>query len=640
MLRKFLVVVLLFLSNALLHGQNAQELLKSCDAVYSADPDSSYALSLRIETIAREQHDTLLLAKALAKKARYHILKSQFEDARSEVNDAIAFSEKKNDASNEAYALKLKAILLRRIGNEEEALSLQEQAVVLYSSVRDTAGKINVWLNLSNNYVALKKYDKAKAVLDSIALYPQQLSTSNGYFYHQNRGKWYTTQNQYEAALDEYALAKPIALQFRLTDSYVTLLTLIAEAQLHINDLAGAEASLDESCRLARENHLDNELDEALIQLTQLYVSKGDYRKAFATQQEKDSLEKVMYNIERINKINELEKRLELSEKEKQLTKKDLDLAKEKNEQERLRAQNIQLYIIIFFVFAVAVLTLLLLVRTRRLNTQIAGQKQLIEEKSAIIEDAYTSIRDSISYSKRIQNAILPTDAIVRSMFPESFILYKPKDIVSGDFYWFERWGNEILFAAVDCTGHGVPGAFMSIVGYNQLNEAVNVHGLAKPNLILNALNKGVSKALRQTDDEAVRDGMDIALCVYEPETRKLQFAGAYNPLWIVRGTEVIEVAADKQPIGAYPGQELKPFTLKELQLQPGDCLYLFSDGYADQFGGPNGKKFKYKKLQEVLKENASRDMTAQKNVLEEKFRQWMGSYEQVDDVLIIGIRV
>lgn len=628
-------------------AQKASSLVDASDAVYASDPDSSFVLSRKAELLAAQAHDTTEWARALSRNARYLLLKSRFEESGEALNKSIALAEVKNDTKTLAYAYKLKAIFTKRIGNLQEAIGYEEKAASLYSALSDTTGKCNVLLNLSLDYIDLKDFARGKAALDSIARYPAVLESSLGYFYHQNYGKLYASEGKYSLALEEYGIARPIAEKTKMLDSYVTLLSLIAEAQMNAGDLGKAEASLLESCRLARENKFDNELDESLVILTELYTRKGDYKKAFATQKEQAALNQSIYNLERINKINELEKQLQLSQKEKELAQKDLDLEKEKTETARLGTQIFILVISGFSVFVILVLIAVLLFRTRKLNRRIEGQKKLIEEKSAIIEDAYKSITDSIAYSKRIQGAMLPEKQFVASLFPQSFILYKPKDIVSGDFYWVEKKGNEILFAVVDCTGHGVPGAFMSIVGFNLLNEAVQVRGLRNPGAILDSLSAGISATLKQ-DEQAgedpfspaqVRDGMDIALCSWNAESRRLRYAGAWNPAWILRGGNIIELTADKQPIGAYQGQLAKPFTEKETVLEPGDCLYLFSDGYADQFGGEKGKKFKTSRLRELLQSVAQKPMEEQNEILESTHQNWRGNLVQVDDILVMGIR-
>jgi ligand-binding sensor domain-containing protein/serine phosphatase RsbU (regulator of sigma subunit) len=273
--------------------------------------------------------------------------------------------------------------------------------------------------------------------------------------------------------------------------------------------------------------------------------------------------------------------------------------------------------------------------------------KELQEEKEKLqlayseIDEKNKDITDSIHYAKRIQEAILPSDSNIKQLLPDSFVFYKPKDIVSGDFYWLEHWGPQTLIAAVDCTGHGVPGAFMSIVAHNILTQTVNVLGLAKPSLILNETNSQLSKKLNQNPEEAtVRDGMDIALCAINYKKSTMEFAGANNPVWLIRNGQVIEINGDKFPIGAFVGEELQLFTNHEWEIQKNDCIYIFTDGYADQFGGPKGKKFKYKQFQQLLLQIHEKPMTEQKEILQRANEDWQGELEQVDDILVIGIRI
>jgi len=261
-----------------------------------------------------------------------------------------------------------------------------------------------------------------------------------------------------------------------------------------------------------------------------------------------------------------------------------------------------------------------------------------LEEKNRIIEEKNKDIVDSINYAKRIQEAILPEPAEFSSLFPESFVLYRPKDIVSGDFYWVGEKNGRIVLAAADCTGHGVPGAFMSMIGNAFLNEIVMEKGVVSPDEILGHLREKIMKALKQGGGSETRDGMDISLISMENGSGKLEYAGANNPLWVVRGKAVEDLKADKQPIGITAGDSL-PFRKQSISVQKGDCVYLFTDGYADQFGGKDGKKFKYKPLQELLAGNSALPMNEQKKMLDRTFTEWKGNLEQVDDVLIIGFR-
>ena len=222
-----------------------------------------------------------------------------------------------------------------------------------------------------------------------------------------------------------------------------------------------------------------------------------------------------------------------------------------------------------------------------------------------------------------------------------SFIFYRPKDIVSGDFYWIEQKNDTVCFAAVDCTGHGVPGALMSVVGFNLLTQAVNEMSLTVPAEILKHLDQGVTKTLRQSEDgKGVKDGMDLSLCSLNLKTHELQYAGAYNSLYYIKDGKFHEVKSDKFPIGVNIDGKVDNYTNHSIQLKKGDCVYLFSDGYADQFGGVKGKKFKYNQLKELLHKNYLLPIEQQNEQLAKAFDSWKGDLEQVDDVVIIGVRV
>ena len=238
-----------------------------------------------------------------------------------------------------------------------------------------------------------------------------------------------------------------------------------------------------------------------------------------------------------------------------------------------------------------------------------------------------------------MQEAILPPKEFVEEVMPNAFILYKPKDIVSGDFYWIEKKNGKVYFAAVDCTGHGVPGAFMSIVGYNALNEALRQFDT--PAEILDSLNHGISKTLHNNAmGSTTKDGMDLALCCYDEATKELQYAGAYNPLYLVRNQEITQLKADKFAIGTYFEDKTKKYTNHVLNLEKDDYIYIFSDGYADQFGGPKGKKFMYKRFRDYLLSLTGKSMETQKNFLNNGIEQWKGPLEQIDDILVIGFHM
>jgi len=271
------------------------------------------------------------------------------------------------------------------------------------------------------------------------------------------------------------------------------------------------------------------------------------------------------------------------------------------------------------------------------MEEKVAHQTSEIREQKERVTELYSDLQASIDYAQRLQATILPSAEAIREVFPQHFVFYRPKATVSGDFYWFANKGKKRMVAAADCTGHGVPGAFMSLVGHNALNQATKVYN--KPSQVLNTVNRLSAQALRAEENHLVKDGMDIVLCSIDMESLEMEFSGAQNPAYIVRNTELIELDGDAFSIGSYVNGE-REFSPKNFTLQSGDCIYLFSDGYADQFGGPNGKKFMRKQFRQLLIDIYGLPMDEQKNQLSARFDAWRGDGEQIDDVLVIGIRV
>jgi serine phosphatase RsbU (regulator of sigma subunit) len=342
-----------------------------------------------------------------------------------------------------------------------------------------------------------------------------------------------------------------------------------------------------------------------------------------------------------------LETKYETEKKELQITNQTFEIeAKEKQNQQKS-------LIILFGTLALlgtgffAVMAFINFRKAKKANLIIENQKMEVELKNEeithqkdLVDEKQKEIIDSINYAKRIQQAVLTGEDVWNKISKEYFILFKPKDIVSGDFYWaYNTPNNRSIFCLADCTGHGVPGGFMSMLGNSFLNEIVVENKIFKADQILNKLRSKIIHALEQKGGTQQKDGMDMSLCVWNKLDNTLEFAGANNPLWLLRGKELQEYKADKMPIGLYLETET-PFSSVTIQLQAGDIIYLSTDGYADQFGGPKGKKLKYKPLIESLIKNSALPMAEQKNILDSTFNDWMHKHDQVDDVSLIGVKV
>jgi len=277
-----------------------------------------------------------------------------------------------------------------------------------------------------------------------------------------------------------------------------------------------------------------------------------------------------------------------------------------------------------------------LIIEKRILEQKVAERTAEVVQKSKEIEEKNRDITASIRYAERIQRAMLPPE----DSFVETFVLYMPKDIVSGDFYWMYDNGDEQFIAACDCTGHGVPGAFMSIIGHNSLNKVVREFGITRPGAILDQLNAEVVKALTRRNEETINDGMDLTLIAFNRKKFTLDYAGAYNPLYLVRKGEVVTYKADRFPIGMSSLEAKKTFQNQQIEILSGDMIYMCSDGYADQFGTAESKKFKSGNVKKLLGEIWNLPLKEQRDRLQKEILNWKGDLPQVDDIMFIGTRI
>lgn len=496
--------------------------------------------------------------------------------------------------------------------------------------------------NIGMTYYYLNNYDKAMDYYNkSYKISEQEGNKTRMALMLNNMGSIFAERGLMDNALDYFTKAFEIQKQEGDKERMAMALNNIGEVYLDKKDYKSAIAKYEEGLSLAMEIKDKDDQKNSYDGLHQTYLGMNDYQNAHKYLELFMDVKDSIFNAENTSQVNELLAKYDAKQKEQEIS-----LLQKDQEIHRVWKNALVIGVLLLLLLAI-VLWNRNKVKQRansvlsEKNKNIEIQKTEIENKNAELNLKNKEITDSIKYAKHLQMAILPPSTLVNHLLPENFILYKPKDIVSGDFYWLEEWGTQVLVAAADCTGHGVPGAFMSIVGNNLLHQAVNVYGLSRPFLILNNLNKNISKMLHQTaDSSTVRDGMDIALISIDRTKMLLEYAGAYNPLWIIRDDKLIELKADKHPVGAFVGEDLKQFTGHNVELKKNDLLYIFTDGYADQFGGPKGKKFKYKALQELLLQHREKSMEGQKQLLNSTIEKWRGSLEQVDDILIIGIRI
>jgi serine phosphatase RsbU (regulator of sigma subunit)/lipopolysaccharide biosynthesis regulator YciM len=562
--------------------------------------------------------------------------------------EAYKIFEKANDKRGMARALIVSGNVYRLLENYDKAVTDYERALTLSTEIHDTALQASCLNNLSIVYGAKGEHDSALTYLRQA----RKIHEQSGNYYPlakvlNNMGGEYFEKAMMDTNSMYYQLALDTAIEY-----YLAALDL----RKKIGDRRGQASSLNnlgavsleqgnvdkaiEYFQRARELALEiQSLDMLMLineSLYEAYVRKGDVELALKYFRDFADVKDSIYTSDMSNSIAEMQARFDVEKAESEAR------ATEKQKTIIIWSSviaGILMFIIIFFIWRQSK-------ERERVNVELNQQKQEIESKNVALNSANQEIElknkditDSIRYARRIQEAILPELEFMTTFGKTGFVLFKPKDIVSGDFYWMARKGEYLLFAAVDCTGHGVPGAFVSIVCSNLLSQSVNEHGLIQPHDILNDVNARLSVTLRQRLDESkVRDGMDIALCVLNTSTGMLSFAGAFNPAWIVRDKQIIELKADKFPVGNFEDEALRVFAKHDMQLQKGDRIYVFSDGFSDQFGGPQGKKYKRVKFVDFLIRIQQHPLYEHKGLLEREHLAWRGEMEQIDDIVVMGI--
>jgi tetratricopeptide (TPR) repeat protein len=534
----------------------------------------------------------------------------------------------------------------------DEAMRYYQKAMKMHSENKDSAGIASSYNNIGTVLdfqgkldEALEYYKKSFDLKVSINFPRGLASTLN------NMGIIYSKKQQHDEALKCFTKALTFSGPNQDKISQTVSYEGIGSVYYEKKNYGLALSYLEKSLALSRETGSKMDLLSVYEKLALCYAALGNYVKAFNIQQELIKTRDSVLTEENSLQVNEMTAKYESEKKQLQIENLNKDnalQAVELNKKElEVRQQNQQK---MFFALGFLLVSLLagFIFRSYRQKQQtneiISAQKQEVELQRDLVQTKSKEITDSIFYARRIQHALLASDALLQKNFPEYFVVNKPKDIVSGDFYWaaaVETEGREsFYFSVADCTGHGVPGAFMSLLNISFLNQAVTEKKIQSPELIFDHVRERIITSLNPIGSEVEsKDGMDAIICLFDFKGMWLRFSCANNPLWLIRDNVVKEFSADKMPVGMYHG-ESKPFTKQTLGLRKGDVIYLFTDGYADQFGGTKGKKFKYKQFQELLLKNHKLPMEEQRSLLDATIDKWRGNLEQVDDILVVGIKV
>src|SRR6218665_1692099 len=528
-----------------------------------------------------------------------------------------------------------------RQGDDRKAVSYYLQAVAAHKKAGRESPLSSPYNNLGAVYMNLNMADSAEYYLDLCTAYNKEtnnrLGLVNNYV---TLSEIYSATHRNEKSL-EYAV-KSVNLVRQLNEKYLAGRSLMQLGKLLYHNKRHKEAGdiFMECLELAGETGDLDIRKEAALYLSRIYDDAGDYKRALDYFKQHKNYADSLLNGGNIRQIRAAEAKYENEKKQAEI---DLLAEKQKLSEAKREKDKLYLYVAIAGIVGLAGLIVLLFRNNRskqKTNRELAAYNQEVKYQKDLVEGKNKEITDSINYAQRIQQSILTNHSYFEKHTRDFFILFQPKDIVSGDFYWALKHDKRLMVMTADCTGHGVPGAMMSMMGVNFLNEIVSEKKITSPAAVLNQLRKEIIKALNPEGSLVeAKDGMDCSLCSFDMDTLTLRYANANNRFYVLRKGQLIVSQVNKMPVGAGHNSET-PFTEFELGLQKDDLVITFTDGYADQFGGPKGKKFKYRQLEELLVAHAHQPLNVLQSKLEESIKAWKGNLEQVDDICIVGIKV
>ncbi len=643
-MKKFFVIAIVVFGFAICKAQNSRA-IDSLNALIKKLPDDTnkvnalFELGRRYDIFQSKEHinyfiSALNLAKRLEFKkgmpriyrslTQYCIIKGMYDRSEKycfEFLDLLSELKMEEEKFN-VYSL-LGNISLRK-GNLKQAQAYYHTVRAHRFQGKDEFKQANSYVNLMIVCMATKEHDsalwygnKAAELYEHVDKKSEMANALSGV------AEAFRKLNKYNAAQTNAFESLRIYKSIKNPLGVCNALNEIGQIYKAQNKLDSAIKTFEVCLKYADTLNLLEMRRDCYKSLSDIYKLSGNYAKALEDHVLFKAYEDSLGMEQQKGKMLQVEFEYDLSKKEKRLLEQSFEI------ESKTKQQN-------FLLLGIGAIVILLLISYRAYK-QKKESSEIIAKQKELVEDKQKEILDSINYAKRIQNAILAREESIKKYLPESFLLYLPKDIVAGDFYFFEVTDEHIFYAAADCTGHGVPGALMSVVCSNSLTRCVKEFDLSKPGDILDKARLLVVETLKKSGEE-VKDGMDISLLCISRKNGQVTWAGANNSLCYIHKGNFVEIKADKQPIGLFDNP--KPFTTHLLQLEKNDMLYLFTDGYADQFGGPKGKKFKYKQFEEILIRNASREPSEQLSILKEKFVNWKAQLDQVDDVCVIGIRV
>lgn len=632
------------------------------NSVYKLMSETLLAKALKDESLeflykglikSNEIGDTLFMSWYLTKIPLIELEVGNVGRAMEFALRAKMLSEETADSVGLAISLRTLGAIHTTIGNYPSARANIERSIALFINHSDSlevakAYTVRAELQLNEGKLFDSEYNIKKAI---------SLLNSNSQEYYRAIsmiGWVYTNKGDFQQALSSFQIA--IAFQEKFDDKDGLAITYLRLGQLFLktSKVEKAIETFQKSIKIGKITGQVDIVRQAYKGLSLVEGKRKRHIEAFSNLNSYVMLTDSLFNLQKVSEASKLEEQFELSKRENLIKSKEIELQQRQDYILQQRQMQVLLWIVIALFFGIIVFATREYRSKKRTNSELGLQKIQLEEQTKIAETKTRNFTDSLNYAKRIQQAILRASLRLGELFPNSFLLFIPREIVSGDFYWLKEKTGKILFAVADCTGHGVPGAFMSIIGTYSLNRVVNEFNLNSPDEILNHVNELFANSLEQHQGAEIFDGMDIALCSYNPKTLELNYAGANMPLHILRKvglpqasstiavknkTHVLyQVRPNKQAIGSH--FEKESYVNHSIKLLEDDVIYLFSDGFSDQFGGNDGRKYRAVEFRNLLCNLSDTPICDQKKVLQANFDEWKGKRLQIDDVTVLGIKV
>ena len=624
-----------------------------------------YRKSLKLR---KENNDNIGVSVVLNNLADIYEKKGDILTALDLHNESLSICEKEKDYQGMIFSLNNIAGIFFAQDDTARALEYYNKSLKIAKQIGDNQSIAYTFVNLGSIYKKAHKFDIALNYFDSsIVIFNKIQDISGLATSYNNIGFIHHKQKNYEQAIKYYT--KSLKIWQNIDNKQKTASTYInlANSYYKKGDIKQAEELASKAYNLSKKLGFPEEISQAAYLLSGIYDKLSNVKKSYFYYKQAVTMRDSVFNNNNFKELQKKQARFEYEKKAaidsiahiKEIKIKDLEIQKSKEEEAKKTAQ---LYVVLVGLF----LSLILIRVTYKSYRRKRKDAEILAKQKAEIEKIHKRLSDSIDYATKIQASVLPDKKIVDKYFASHFLIYLPKDKVSGDFYWWTEINNSIIIAIADCTGHGVPGAFMSMLGISLMREIILKEKTIRPDIILNKLREEIVKTLHQKGiDDEQKDGMDMSLIIFNKNTKILQFAGANNPIYLIRNEKLkikddntknaiklfdnsklkihnskllYEVKPDKMPIAIY--RKMNSFNYVELALSEGDMFYMFTDGFVDQFGGKKGRKFNSKPFKKLILSISGKAGTEQKNILIEEFVKWKNEYPQIDDITIFGAKV